>query len=96
MNQELNNLLAQYAVAKRGNDERYDEDDHLVLAQLASSIADMYEDMHTIDADNTRAGDLAACWRDISERHFSYVVLGQEARERRERAARNISRVLSL
>ena len=96
MNQELNNLLTQYAVAKRDPDCRYDEDDHLVLGQLASSIADMYEDMHMIDAGDTRASDLAVCWRDISERYFSCVILDQEARERRERAARNISRALSL
>lgn len=96
VNQELNNLLTQYAVAKRDPDYRYDEDDHLVLGQLASSISDMYEDMHTIDSNNAQAQNFAACWRDISEQHLSRVILNPEQRRRRERGLRDISRTLSL
>ena len=96
MNQELNNLLTQYAVAKRDPDCRYDEDDHLVLGQLASSIADMYEDIHKNNPDDTRAQNFASCWRDISERHLLHVMLDPEVRERMKRTRQNVSLFLSL
>ena len=83
-------------MAKRDPDYRYDEDDFLVLGQLASSIADMYESMHENDSSDTQAQDFALLWHDISRRHLSRVTLDAELRQQRERSFRNVSRVLSL
>lgn len=42
MDQDLNNLLFQYAVAKGSIADPHDDDDFLVLGELAASIADVY------------------------------------------------------
>lgn len=45
MTQDISTLVARYAEAKRVLDMHPDEDDYLVLFQLASSIADRYKAM---------------------------------------------------
>ena len=72
MNQELNSLIMQYAEVKNNFLARpYGDDVTLVLFQLSSSIADVYEAMHEND---DQAHDLALRWRNISNRYLSCCV----------------------
>lgn len=67
MDQDLNNLLFQYAVAKGSIADPHDDDDFLVLGELAASIADVYR---------CKPGDaysLVKVWSDISKRYLSLV-----------------------
>lgn len=72
MNQELNSLIMQYAEVKNNFLARpYGDDILLVLFQLSSSIADVYEAMHENDV---QAHGLALRWRNISNRYLSCCV----------------------
>lgn len=65
MDQDLNNLLFQYAVAKGSLADPHDDDDFLVLGELAGSIADTYR---------CKPGDAYSyvkAWSDISKRYLS-------------------------
>ena len=65
MDQDLNNLLFQYAVAKGSLADPHDDDDFLVLGELAGSIADVYR---------CKPGDaysFVKVWSDISKRYLS-------------------------
>lgn len=67
MDQDLNNLLFQYAVAKGSIADPHDDDDFLVLGELAASIADTYR---------CKPGDaysFVKVWSDISKRYLSRV-----------------------
>ena len=67
MDQDLNNLLFQYAVAKGSLADPHDDDDFLVLGELAGSIADVYR---------CKPGDaysFVKVWSDISKRYPSRV-----------------------
>lgn len=67
MDQDLNNLLFQYAVAKGSLADPHDADDFLVLGELAASIADVYR---------CKPGDaysFVKVWSDISKRYLSRV-----------------------
>lgn len=67
MEQDLNNLLFQYAVAKGSIADPHDDDDFLVLGELAASIADVYR---------CKPGDaysFVKAWSDISKRYLSRV-----------------------
>lgn len=72
MDQELNNLLFQYAVAKGILSRPYDDDDFLILGELAASIADVYRCKRGGTFDSVKA------WSDISEEHLSHVSRGSE------------------
>ena len=68
MDQELDNLLFQYAVAKGSIADPHDDDDFLVLGELAASIADAYR---------CKPGDAYSyvkAWSDISKRYLSRVL----------------------
>lgn len=70
MDHELDNLLFQYAVAKGSLSRPYDDDDLLVLGELAASISDAYL---------LRRGDTYSfkkAWGDISKKHLSRVGQG--------------------
>lgn len=65
MDQDLNNLLFQYAVAKGSIADPHDDDDFLVLGELAASIADVYR---------CKPGDaysFVKAWSGISKRYLS-------------------------
>lgn len=65
MDQELNNLLFQYAVAKGSIADPHDDDDFLVLGELAAPIADVYR---------RKPGDAYSyvkAWSGISKRYLS-------------------------
>lgn len=65
MDPELDNLLFQYAVAKGSIADPHDDDDFLVLGELAASIADTYR---------CKPGDAYSyvkAWSDISKRYLS-------------------------
>lgn len=67
MDHELDNLLFQYAVAKGSIADPRDDDDFLVLGELAASIADVYR---------CKPGDaysFVKVWSDISKRYLSRV-----------------------
>ena len=68
MDHELDNLLFQYAVAKGSIADPQDDDDFLVLGELAASIADVYR---------CKPGDAypyVKAWSAISKRYLSRVI----------------------
>jgi len=68
MDHELDNLLFQYAVAKGSIADPHDDDDFLVLGELAASIADVYR---------CKPGDAypyVKAWGDISKRYLSRAI----------------------
>ena len=68
MDPELDNLLFQYAVAKGSISDPHDDDDFLVLGELAASIADVYR---------LKPGDaysFVKAWSAISERYLSRAI----------------------
>lgn len=67
MDQKLDHLLFQYAVAKGSIADPHDDDDFLVLGELAASIADLYR---------CKPGDaysFVKAWSGISKRYLSRV-----------------------
>lgn len=83
MDQDLNNLLFQYAVDKGSLADPHDDDDFLVLGELAASIADTYR---------CKPGDaysFVKAWSDISKRHLSRTTPDtSEAKPHRRKAVR--------
>ena len=68
MDHEIDNLLFQYAVAKGSLSRPYDDDDFLVLGELAASIADVYR---------LKPGDaypFTKAWSAISKRYLSRAI----------------------
>lgn len=83
MDQDLNNLLFQYAVAKGSIADPHDDDDFLVLGELAASIADTYR---------CKPGDAYSyvkAWSGISKRYLSRAFPGaSEEKTHRRKAVR--------
>lgn len=83
MDQDLNNLLFQYAVAKGSIADPHDDDDFLVLGELAASIADTYR---------FKPGDAYSyvkAWSGISKRYLSRVLPDtSEGKPHRRKAVR--------
>lgn len=85
MDQDLNNLLFQYAVAKGSIADPHDDDDFLVLGGggLAASIADVYR---------CKPGDaysFVKAWSDISKLYLSRAIPDtSEAKPHRSKAVR--------
>lgn len=81
MDQELNNLLFRYAVAKGSIADPHDDDDFLVLGELAASIADVYR---------CKPGDaysFVKVWSDISKCYLSRVFPDTSEEETHRRKA---------
>ena len=91
MNQELKELITQYAEIKHKLDRPLAEDGFLILSQLAEYIADIYEGLPGKVSES--ADKRASCWRDISDRYLSLAVTDPELEQRLKRAVQNISRV---
>ena len=91
MNQELKELITQYAEIKHKLDRPLAEDGFLILSQLAEYIADIYEGLPGKVSES--ADKRASRWRDISDRYLSLAVTDPELEQRLKRAVQNISRV---
>ena len=91
MNQELKELITQYAEIKHKLDRPLAEDGFLILSQLAEYIADIYEGLPGKVSESV--DKRASCWRDISDRYLSLAVTDPELQQRLKRAVQNISRV---
>lgn len=83
MDHELDNLLFQYAVAKGSIADPRDDDDFLVLGELAGSIADTYR---------CKPGDAYSyvkAWSDISKLYLSRALPDtSEGKPHRRKAVR--------
>lgn len=92
MTQDISTLVARYAEAKRVLDMHPDEDDYLVLFQLASSIADRYKAMLN---NRAPANHLASFWLEVSNRHLLRVCIDPEVRQRLAESRRHVDDLMS-
>lgn len=95
MTQDISTLVARYAEAKRVLDMHPDEDDYLVLFQLASSIADRYKAMLNNRVNGAPANHLASFWLEVSNRHLLRVCIDPEVRQRLAESRRHVDDLMS-
>ena len=95
MTQDISTLVARYAEAKRVLDMHPDEDDYLVLFQLASSIADRYKAMLNNRVNGALANHLASFWLEVSNRHLLRVCIDPEVRQRLAESRRHVDDLMS-